>query len=60
MVHTSQKILDELSIPKELRSWESMKKYNEIKNIKVTEKPEILFARLDQETEIEIIKNMMK
>ena len=60
MVHTSQKILDELSIPQELRSWESMQKYNEIKNIKVTDKPEVLFARLEQEAEIEAIKNMMK
>ncbi len=60
MVHTSQKILSELSIPQELKNWESMKKYDEIKNIKVTEKPEVLFARLDQEEEIEAIKNMMK
>ncbi len=60
MKHTSQKILSELSIPKELQTWNSLESYNKIENLKVTDKPEVLFARLVQEQEIEVIKGMMK
>ena len=60
MGHTSQKILEQLAIPKELQTWESLKDYTNLKDIKVTDKPEVLFARLEVEPEIEVIKNMMK
>ena len=60
MKHTSQKILSELSIPEELQTWNSLESYNKIENLKVTDKPEVLFARLEQEQEIEVIKGMMK
>lgn len=60
MEHTSKKILEQLNIPQELQTWDSLSKYDSLKGIKVTEKPEVLFARLDAETEIEEIKNMMK
>lgn len=60
MKHTSEKILKQLSIPENMQTWESLKEYDKLTNIKVTEKPEVLFARLDSETEIETIKSMMK
>lgn len=60
MKHTSDKMLAQLNIKQELQTWDSLTEYKDLKNIKVTEKPEVLFARLDAETEIEAIKEMMK
>ncbi len=60
MVHTSQKILDQLSIDEQLQTWDSLKDYDKIVDLKVTSKPEVLFARLDMEKEVEEIKRMMK
>lgn len=60
MKHTSRKILAQLDIKEELQTWDSLVEYKGLKNIKVTEKPEVLFARLDVEVEIEAIKEMMK
>jgi len=50
----------QLDIKEELQTWGSLAEYKGLKNIKVTEKPEVLFARLDSEVEIEAIKEMMK
>ena len=47
-------------IPEELRTWDSLADYDKLVNIKVTDKPEVLFARLETEPEIEVIKEMMK
>ena len=60
MKHTSKKILAQLNMKQELQTWNSLAEYKELKNMKVTEKPEVLFARLDVEVEIEAIKEMMK
>lgn len=60
MKHTSQKILSQLNIPEELQTWDSLSKYDKLSNIQVTQNPEVLFARLDPEVEIEAIKEMMK
>ena len=60
MKHTSEKILNQLSIPESLQTWDSLKEYDKLENIKVTENPEMLFARLDSAVEIEAIKDMMK
>ena len=60
MNHTSEKMLNQLNIPEELRIWDSLYNYTKLANIKVTEKPEVLFARLEAEAEIEAIKDMMK
>ena len=60
MKHTSEKILTQLAIPENLQSWDSLSEYKKLENLKVTEKPEVLFARLDATTEIETIKEMMK
>ena len=60
MKHTSEKMLNQLSIESELQTWDSLKDYNKIENITVTQKPEVLFARLDPQVELEAIKEMMK
>ncbi|MGN1270215.1 MAG: methionine--tRNA ligase [Clostridia bacterium] len=60
MEHTSKKILEQLNISEELQTWDSLADYNKLENIKVTDKPEVLFARLEAEAEVEEIKNMMK
>ena len=60
MKHTSDKMLSQLTIKQELQNWDSLAEYKGLKNIKVTEKPEVLFARLDTEAEIEAIKEMMQ
>ena len=60
MKHTSEKILNQLSIPENLQTWDSLKEYDKLKDLKVTEKPEVLFARLDSKEEVEVIKEMMK
>ncbi len=60
MKQTSKKMLEQLSIPEDLQTWDSLAQYDKIKDIKVTQKPEVLFARLEAQPEIEIIKNMMK
>jgi len=59
---TSNKILVQLGINKEeLKSWESLEKYELLnKDIKVIEKGEPLFIRLDLEAEVEAIKEKMK
>ena len=61
MGETSEKMFKQLGIKEEsLKSWESLNKYNQLKDIKVIEKGEPLFMRLDAEEEIEYIKNGMK
>ena len=61
MEETSGKMFKQLGINEEsLKSWESLNKYDQLKNIKVIEKGEPLFMRLDAEEEIEYIKNGMK
>ena len=60
MNHTSEKILNQLSISIKLQTWDSLKDYDKIRNITVTQKPEVLFARLDPQVELEAIKEMMK
>lgn len=62
MEGTSNKILEELGIKsKELISWESLKEYDLLKeDIKVIEKGEPLFVRLDMEEEVNAIKEKMK
>jgi len=60
MEKTSANILSQLNIPEELRTWDTLNDYTKLSNIKVTQNPEVLFERLDQEQEVEEIKNMMK
>ena len=58
---TSDNILRQLGIEDErLRTWESLKDYQEINNVKVIEKGEPIFMRLNTEEEVEYIKDLMK
>ena len=60
--NTSNKMLDQLGIKDEnLTNWESTKTYGVLpENIKVIEKGEPLFVRLDMEEEVNYIKEGMK
>ena len=49
-----------MNIPENLRTWDTVGEYDKLSDITVTEKPEVLFARLEKEPEIEVIKEMMK
>lgn len=62
MENTSFEILKQLGIEnEEFSSWETLRKYDILgENIKVIEKGEPLFVRLDKETEVEYIKEKMK
>ena len=61
MNETSENILRQIGIQDEnLKTWESLKKYNKLKDVKVIEKGEPIFMRLNAEEEIEYIKNIMK
>ena len=61
MDETSENILRQIGITEEsLKTWESLKDYDKIKNAKVIEKGEPIFMRLNAEEEIEYIKQTMK
>ena len=58
---TSDNILRQLGIQdEELKTWDSLQKYDSIQNIKVIEKGEPIFMRLNIEEEKEYILNIMK
>ena len=61
MTETSDNILRQIGIEDEnLKSWDSLNKHDNLKNIKVIEKGEPIFMRLNAEEEIEYIKEAMK
>ena len=61
MPETSENILKQLGIgANELKTWESLFKYDQIKDTKVIKKGEPLFMRLNADEEIEYIKEGMK
>ena len=61
MPETSENILKQLGIEaNELKTWESLFKYDQIKDTKVIKKGEPLFMRLNADEEIEYIKEGMK
>ena len=61
MDETSENILRQIGITDEAsKTWESLKDYDKIKNVKVIEKGEPIFMRLNAEEEIEYIKQAMK
>ena len=59
MENTSKNMLRQLGIEENV-NWNSLKEYENINNIKVIEKGEPIFMRLEREEEIEYIKNLMK
>ena len=61
MNETSENILRQIGIEDEnLKTWESLNNYKNLKGIKVIEKGEPIFMRLNAEEEIEYIKQVMK
>ncbi len=61
MEETSDNIFRQIGITnKDLKDWTSLKKYDKLSNIKVIEKGEPIFMRLNAEEEIEYIKQVMK
>ena len=60
MEHTANNIFNQLNIKEELQKWDTVRNNKLLENITVTDKPEVLFARLDTEEEIEYIKAQMK
>ncbi len=61
MNKTSEEIFRQIGIENnELKSWDTLKQYDNLKNIKVIEKGEPIFMRLNTEEEVEYIKNLMK
>lgn len=60
MDETAENILRQIGITKEEKEWDSIKKYDTIKQAKVIEKGEPLFMRLDAKEEEEYIKGTMK
>ena len=62
MTQTSEKIFSQLGINKEeYKKYDTIKNFGNVtKGLKVIEKGELLFLRLDSEEEIEYIKNHMK
>ena len=59
MEETSDNILRQLGISNNV-NWDALKDYKKIENIKVIEKGEPIFMRLNQQEEVEYIKNLMK
>ena len=61
MNETSENILRQIGITDEsLKTWESLKEYDKIKNTKVIEKGEPIFMRLNVEEEVKYLKDAMK
>lgn len=61
MEETSKKMFQQLGIQNpELKTWESLEKYDKIRDTKVIEKGEPLFMRLNAEEEVEYIKERIK
>ena len=61
MNETSENILRQIGIKDEsLKTWESLNEYSNLKNVKVIEKGEPIFMRLNAEEEVEDIKQLMK
>ncbi len=60
LTRTPIKIYEQLGIPLEnLKEYDSIKEFGYINNIKVVEKPEPIFPRLDIEKEVEYIREQM-
>lgn len=60
MEDTSDNILRQLGIESKNISWNDLKGYKQLKDVKVIEKGEPIFMRLNAEEEVEYIKSLMK
>ena len=59
LIHTADKALDALGVRDELRKYENVYNFGVLSNVKVN-KTEPLFPRLDNNIEVEYIKNLMQ
>ena len=59
MEHTANNIFKQLGICEDLQKWDTLRNNKMLENITVTDKPEVLFARLDAEEEVEYLKTQM-
>ena len=59
MEDTSDNILRQLGITEDI-TWNSLKNYKELKNLKVVSKGEPIFMRLNVQEEVQYIKDLMK
>ena len=57
MEETAQNLLHQIGVKEELQTWESLYKYDSLKDTKVIEKGEPLFMRKKLEEELEYLKN---
>ena len=60
MENTANNIFNQLGISEDLQKWDTLRDNKKLNNIIVTDKPEVLFARLESEEEIEYIREQMK
>ena len=61
MNDTAENILRQIGVKDEkLKTWNSLKEYQKLENVKVIEKGEPIFMRLQAEEEINYLKNVMK
>ncbi len=58
LINSSKQLFDQLNIPLDLQTWDSLK-WGEIVNIEVTDKPAPIFPRLDKKVEEEYIQNLL-
>ncbi len=61
MTETAENIFRQIGIEEEnLKSWNTIKDYDKLENLKVIEKGEPIFMRLNMEKEVEYLKSIMK
>ena len=57
MEETANNLFKQIGIPENLQTWDSLKNYNKLSDIKVIEKGEPLFMRKNMEEELEYLRN---
>ena len=57
MEGTAKNLLNQIGAPSELQTWESLYKYDGLKDVKVIKKGEPLFMRKDMEEELEYLRS---
>jgi len=57
MEETAKNLLNQIGVPSNLQTWESLSNYDQLKDIKVIEKGEPLFMRKDMEEELEYLRS---
>ncbi len=59
LINSSKELFNQLNIPEELQTWDSLK-WGKLGAIEVTDKPTPIFPRLDKKIEEEYILNLLK